>query len=229
MSLEFRNMSSSAGNGGYIDFHFNNSSADFTTRIIESASGILSILGGLSLGTTLQLGDGVLSWDGSANAWKLTGNFYATGFISAGGVSSGGGTAGVDLTAVWNNLIANTGEGLNKKIHTAHLPTVTITGTNISGTGTYSGTGGSASTLTLNLTAVDTTYSAGTGISLSGTTFSLNVAGAKTALGLGSMAYETASNYLPLNVGAGKTITSSSNAPLNINSTTIIQCRTMYK
>lgn len=78
--------------------------------------------------------------------------FVSDSFISAGGVSSGGGTSGVDLTAVWNNLIANTGEGLNKKIHTAHLPTVTITGTNISGTATYSGTGGSASTLTLNLT-----------------------------------------------------------------------------
>ena len=98
--------------------------------------------------------------------------FYSDSFISAGGLSDGGGSAGVDLAAVWNNLIDNTGEGLNKKIHTAHLPTVSITGTNISGTGTYSGTGGSASTLTLNLTAVDTTYSPGAGLSLSGTTFS---------------------------------------------------------
>lgn len=121
----------------------------------------------------LASGTPTLTWDANANAWHLSGNLYADGFISAGGVSSGGGTSGVDLTAVWNNLIANTGEGLNKKIHTEHLPTVTITGTNISGTGTYSGTGGSASTLTLNLTAVDTTYSAGTGISLSGTTISL--------------------------------------------------------
>lgn len=120
----------------------------------------------------LASGTPTLTWDANANAWHLSGNFYADGFISAGGVSPGGGASGVDLTAVWNNLIANTGEGLNKKIHTAHLPTVTITGTNISGTATYSGTGGNASTLTLNLTAVDTTYSAGTGISLSGTTFS---------------------------------------------------------
>lgn len=156
--------------------------------------------------TSLKIGAGapVLSWDADASAWHLSGNFYADGFISAGGVSSGGSASGVDLTAVWNNLIANTGEGLNKKIHTAHLPTVTITGTNISGTGTYSGTGGSASTLTLNLTAVDTTYSAGTGISLSGTTFSLNVAGAKTALGLGSNAY-TSTAYLPLAGGAMNT------------------------
>ena len=149
----------------------------------------------------LASGTPTLTWDSNANAWHLSGNFYADGFISAGGVSSGGGASGVDLTAVWNNLIANTGEGLNKKIHTAHLPTVTVTGTNISGTATYSGTGGNASTLTLNLTAVDTKYTNGTGISLSGTTFSLDVAGAKTALGLGSNAY-TSTAYLPLAGGA---------------------------
>ncbi len=35
----------SAGHGGYIDFHYNNSSADYTSRIIEGASGTLSING----------------------------------------------------------------------------------------------------------------------------------------------------------------------------------------
>lgn len=39
--IEISGMSSSAGHGGYIDFHFNNSSADYTSRIIESASGVL--------------------------------------------------------------------------------------------------------------------------------------------------------------------------------------------
>ena len=34
---------SSAGHGGYIDFHYNSSSADYTSRIIESGSGTLSI------------------------------------------------------------------------------------------------------------------------------------------------------------------------------------------
>lgn len=37
--------STSAGNGGYIDFHFNNSSADYTTRLIESTSGTLTCVG----------------------------------------------------------------------------------------------------------------------------------------------------------------------------------------
>lgn len=31
----------SAGNGGYIDFHYNNSSADYTSRLIESPSGVI--------------------------------------------------------------------------------------------------------------------------------------------------------------------------------------------
>ena len=121
VSMEFRNMSSSAGHGGYIDFHFNNSTADYTSRIIESASGSISVLANLCP-TTIQLGDGVLSWDSANSAWKLTGNFYATGFISAGGVSDGGGTSGVDLAAVWASLTANTGEGLNKVINVAHIP-----------------------------------------------------------------------------------------------------------
>lgn len=34
---------SNAGHGGYIDFHFNHSSADFTSRIIEDASGRLNM------------------------------------------------------------------------------------------------------------------------------------------------------------------------------------------
>ena len=36
---------SSAGYGGYIDFHYNGSSADYTSRIIESGSGTLNING----------------------------------------------------------------------------------------------------------------------------------------------------------------------------------------
>lgn len=35
----------SAGNGGYIDFHYNNSSADYTSRFIESPSGKVKLNG----------------------------------------------------------------------------------------------------------------------------------------------------------------------------------------
>ena len=41
--IEFVPTSTTAGHGGYIDFHFNSSSADYTSRIIESASGELTM------------------------------------------------------------------------------------------------------------------------------------------------------------------------------------------
>ena len=38
----------------------------------------------LNSGRSLTLGNGVLTWDASMNAWKLTGNLYVTGFATAG-------------------------------------------------------------------------------------------------------------------------------------------------
>lgn len=40
-------LSSSAGHGGYIDFHYNGSTANYTSRIIEEASGTLGIKGAI--------------------------------------------------------------------------------------------------------------------------------------------------------------------------------------
>lgn len=42
-SIEFLNIASSAGHGGFIDFHFNGSTEDYTSRIIEDASGQLTL------------------------------------------------------------------------------------------------------------------------------------------------------------------------------------------
>ncbi len=42
-SLKFSNIGSSAGYGGYIDFHFNGSTENYTSRIIEDAKGRLSL------------------------------------------------------------------------------------------------------------------------------------------------------------------------------------------
>ena len=42
-SLKFLNIGSSAGHGGYIDFHFNGRTEDYTSRIIEDAKGRLSL------------------------------------------------------------------------------------------------------------------------------------------------------------------------------------------
>lgn len=44
---------SASGHGGYLDFHFNGSTGDFTSRIIESASGVLE----LNAGKTVTLGE----------------------------------------------------------------------------------------------------------------------------------------------------------------------------
>ena len=42
-SIEFNPPRTTANNGGFLDFHYNQSTADYTSRIIESASGTLSI------------------------------------------------------------------------------------------------------------------------------------------------------------------------------------------
>ncbi|KZX17482.1 H-type lectin domain-containing protein [Methanobrevibacter filiformis] len=48
--IELKGMGTSATNGGFIDFHYADSTSDFTSRIIEDASGQLSIQGVLRLG-----------------------------------------------------------------------------------------------------------------------------------------------------------------------------------
>ena len=48
--FEFNGTTSSSGHGGYLDFHFNGSTADYTSRIIESASGTLTVSNNLVVG-----------------------------------------------------------------------------------------------------------------------------------------------------------------------------------
>lgn len=55
-ALELKPSSASAGNGGYIDFHYNNSSSDYTTRIIENASGTIQIVGNAQVTGSLTSG-----------------------------------------------------------------------------------------------------------------------------------------------------------------------------
>lgn len=47
-SIEF-SPASSANHGGYIDFHFNGSSTNYTSRLIESTSGTITLQGGLTV------------------------------------------------------------------------------------------------------------------------------------------------------------------------------------
>lgn len=54
-SLEFSNIGSSAGHGGYIDFHYNGNTADYTSRIIEDAAGQLTLSAGIvNIGTAAK-------------------------------------------------------------------------------------------------------------------------------------------------------------------------------
>ena len=76
--------------------------------------------------SSITLGNGVLTWDAQNSAWKLTGNLYATGFISAFGASdTGGGGGGIDLSAMWANLQVNESgtTGYNLQINPGHLTT----------------------------------------------------------------------------------------------------------
>lgn len=66
-------MAGSGSHGGYIDFHFGQSTADNTSRIIESASGTLSING--------------MTFASSDKTFKAR-NVYLTGTMGAGGKTS---------------------------------------------------------------------------------------------------------------------------------------------
>lgn len=66
--LEFSNIGSSAGHGGFIDFHFNGSTEDYTSRIIEDASGQLTLRASINV-----------TGDISTAGWcKATNGFYGT-------------------------------------------------------------------------------------------------------------------------------------------------------
>lgn len=122
--IELNSAGTLSGNGGYIDFHYNGSSSDYTSRISETASGILSLIGSGAVvgnnanGDYLQIGSIRLVYDSTNNALKVikadgtAANFYSTGGVSALGLSSGSGGS-IDTLTVDNALnIAN-----NKRIY----------------------------------------------------------------------------------------------------------------
>lgn len=92
-SIEFNTHGSLSGYGGFIDFHFNGASGDYTSRIIEDASGRLY----LAASNGVRIGNALLKWDSTNNALYVenasggAANFYATGGVSALGLSTGSG------------------------------------------------------------------------------------------------------------------------------------------
>ena len=97
-SIELNSAGSLSGFGGFIDFHYNGDVSDYTSRIIEDATGRISFI----CDAGIRIGGAVLKWDSTNNALKLhnqTGendavNFYATGGVSALGQDSSGGGGG---------------------------------------------------------------------------------------------------------------------------------------
>ncbi len=88
----------------YIDFHYKNSTADFTSRIIESASGVLELLSSSHDPGTLKIGKAYLTYDSYNNALMVSDgsggavNLVATGDVAAySGLGSGFDTL-TDLT-----------------------------------------------------------------------------------------------------------------------------------
>lgn len=111
-----------------------------STNRATTLNGTLSVLGAATFNgastfndnvtvdstSSITLGNGVLTWDAQNSAWKLTGNLYATGFISAFGSSdTGGGGGGIYPSAMWANLQVNESgtTGYNLQINPGHLTT----------------------------------------------------------------------------------------------------------
>ena len=90
-SIELNTHGTLTGYGGFIDFHFNGSSGDYTSRIIEDASGRIRLMAD----NGVRIGNGVLLWDETNNALKVqrydgtASNLYTTGGVSALGMSAG--------------------------------------------------------------------------------------------------------------------------------------------
>ena len=113
VSIELNNHGELVGYGGFIDFHYNGSSADYTSRIIEDASGRLAINsllyvlkdGNVGIGTTnptaklevngsVKIGGATLTWDSDNQALKIDKGFYSDSFVSALGANASGGSGG---------------------------------------------------------------------------------------------------------------------------------------
>lgn len=79
-----QNLSSSSNFGGYIDFHFNGDTSDYTSRIIESGKGRLSAISDLDVSGWLQCSNGLWIAGGGLYASNNNGMVYGTALPSAG-------------------------------------------------------------------------------------------------------------------------------------------------
>ena len=82
------------------DLEVRNVAAEGETPVYALYTPLPLVTNGIKIGG----GDPILTWDSVNEAWHLSGNFYADGFVSAGGVSGTGGSAGIDPAAMWAYL-----------------------------------------------------------------------------------------------------------------------------
>lgn len=92
------------GNGaGYVYLHEDTDDhltihADEGITLSTGSSYGIALDNNVTLNSTrsFTFGNGVLTWDADANSWKLSGNLYATGYLTAGGVNTQSGTLKVE-------------------------------------------------------------------------------------------------------------------------------------
>lgn len=82
----------------YIDFHFGNSTADYTSRIIENISGTLSVVGNFDIGKNLTIGDAVIT--------RLNTHFVIQNKTSGGYIDLACGSAVRALNIAQNGYVA---------------------------------------------------------------------------------------------------------------------------
>ena len=135
-SIELNSLGSLSGYGGFIDFHYNGSSADYTARFIETNYGLVKLMSKGSNGNDqraalvvgegytssyIQIGDIRLVCDSNHDlrvvmASGAAANLYATGGISALGMSAG--TSSIDeMTFGYLNVNNELNFGSSAKIY----------------------------------------------------------------------------------------------------------------
>ena len=185
------------GGGGQGDVTWALLASSSDTRQI-ALSHLTTALSGYS--TTSHTHTTTIATDSGTNQLTLA---YGTKYkITAGGTSFVFTMPSADDTNTWRNIYVAGTQQITTAVNTKGLNFAA--GNNVSlsfaAAGTGSGQSGNANYGTLTINATDTTYSAGTGLSLSNGSFSINST-YQSYISHGESAYNSLSNYLPLSGG----------------------------
>lgn len=147
-SIELNLTGALTGCGGFIDFHFNGNTADYTSRIIEEASGVLTITGGLDVKGTLKQNGTAVSLSGHTHSYLPLSGGTVTGATT---FSSTLNVTGKIYPA--SNIVMKNNVGLQfyKSNGTTIIPIAFLNGSNVAFFG-GSGTSAAASAVRLQTT-----------------------------------------------------------------------------